>query len=93
MPAPTTARLRHDIHRARGDDKVDAMDLAAAPLGTDDEAAGAPPSPAAIKGAYEHEIGASLVSSEGATGDHAVAIYVSIVVSAALLVSLAIWLV
>jgi hypothetical protein len=34
----TTDRLRHDIDRGRGGDKVDNIDPAAAPLGTDDEA-------------------------------------------------------
>jgi hypothetical protein len=41
----TAAQLRSDIDHGRTRDKVDATDLAAAPLGTDDEAAGTPPSP------------------------------------------------
>ena len=36
-------RLRHDIDNGRTGDKVDAPDPAAAPLGTDAEAGGAPP--------------------------------------------------
>jgi hypothetical protein len=40
---PTADRLRHDISRGKAGDKVDHPDLAAAPLGTDDEAAGKPP--------------------------------------------------
>lgn len=39
----TTARLRDDIDRGAGADKVAWTDPAAAPLGTDAEAAGAPP--------------------------------------------------
>lgn len=40
---PTTSdRLREDIDRGRTGDKVDFPDPAAAPLGTDDEAAGDP---------------------------------------------------
>ena len=42
--APTTEQLRHRIDSGAARDKVDHPDLAAAPLGTDDEAAGAPPS-------------------------------------------------
>ena len=40
---PTADRLRHDISRGKAGDKVDHPDPAAAPLGTDDEAAGRPP--------------------------------------------------
>ena len=42
--APTTEQLRHRIDSGAARDKVDHPDLAAAPLGTDDEAAGVPPS-------------------------------------------------
>jgi hypothetical protein len=41
---PTVDRMRHDISRGKVGDKVDYPDPAAAPLGTDDEAAGTPPS-------------------------------------------------
>jgi hypothetical protein len=44
----TTDRLRSDIDRGRTGDKVSASDPAAAPLGTDDEAAGKPPSARAV---------------------------------------------
>ncbi|WP_101340734.1 hypothetical protein ACN9JG_05565 [Cereibacter azotoformans] len=44
----TSARLRADIDRGATGDKVPFMDPAAAPLGTDDEAAGTPPSPEQI---------------------------------------------
>jgi hypothetical protein len=47
-------------------------------LGTDDEAAGNPPSPAEIKLAARHEIGNS-VSSGGASGDYGVTVYVVMV--------------
>jgi hypothetical protein len=40
----TTERLRADIDHGRTGDKVDFPDPAAAPLGTDDEAAGTPAS-------------------------------------------------
>ena len=39
-PQATTEQLRHDIDRGRTGEKVDAIDPAAAPLGTDEEAAG-----------------------------------------------------
>ena len=38
----TVEQLRHEIDRGRTGDKVDFPDSAAAPLGTDDEAAGTP---------------------------------------------------
>jgi hypothetical protein len=53
---PTTAKLRHDIDHGRGRDKVDVIDPAAAPLGTDEEAAGTPPSGPAVARAHADEI-------------------------------------
>jgi hypothetical protein len=44
-PGATTEQLRHDIDRGRTSDKVDAIDPAVAPLGTDEEAAGTPIDP------------------------------------------------
>jgi hypothetical protein len=90
--APTTAKLKHDINRGRGGDKVDAIDPAAAPLGTDEEAAGTPPSPAAIEQAYRDEVRSSPVSSEQNDSDHAVAIYVGLIALLVGSVSLALWL-
>ena len=78
MDGPTTAKLRHDIDRGRGGDKVDAIDPAAAPLGTDDEAAGTPPSKEAVQIAYNHEIG-SRPTSEG-KADGAVPVFVVIII-------------
>ena len=78
---PTTDRLRYDIDRGRGGDKVDNIDPAAAPLGTDDEAAGNSPTPAEIKLAYKHEIGGKVSSeSGGRDSDHGVAIWVASVI-------------
>jgi hypothetical protein len=51
----TVDKLRTDIDSGRTGDKVPAFDPAAAPLGTDDEAAGFPPQPEAIALAYRHE--------------------------------------
>jgi hypothetical protein len=44
-PDATTAQLRRDIESGATGDKVPVLDPAASPLGTDDEAAGVPPSP------------------------------------------------
>ena len=43
---PTSAQLKGDIESGRTGDKNPVRDPALAPLGTDDEAAGTPPSPA-----------------------------------------------
>jgi hypothetical protein len=53
---PTTDRLRHDIDHGRAADKQGFHDPAAAPLGTDDEASGNPPTPEQRAKAYEAEI-------------------------------------
>ena len=52
---PTSAQLRGDISSGRTGDKVAAIDPAAVPLGTDDEAAGTPPSREAIAMARKAE--------------------------------------
>lgn len=54
-PPRTTDRLRTDIDRGRTGDKVAFSDPATAPLGTDDEAAGTPPSKEAIAHAARQE--------------------------------------
>jgi hypothetical protein len=90
--APTTAKLKHDIDRGRGGDEVDVIDLAVAPLGTDEEAAGTPPSPEAIAEAHQREVAVAPVSSERRDSDHAVAAYVAIVAAIAINLGLAIWL-
>lgn len=53
---PTTDRLRHDIDSGRSGDKVPFIDPAAAPLGTDDEAAGTSPGRLEMKKAQKAEI-------------------------------------
>jgi hypothetical protein len=54
--APTTAQLKDAIDRGRTGDKVDWREPGAAPLGTDDEAAGTPPSPDRIRMALAQEV-------------------------------------
>ncbi len=52
----TADQLRAGIDRGQAGDKVPFPDPAAAPLGTDDEAAGQPPSPASVARAEEQEL-------------------------------------
>jgi hypothetical protein len=90
--APTTAKLKHDIDRGRGGDKVDVIDPAAAPLGTDDEAAGTPASEEAVAKAHRDEVANSSASSERNDNDHAVAIYAALIALIGTSLALAIWL-
>ena len=55
MPGETAERLRADIDAGYTGDKVPASDPAMAPLGTDEEAAGSPPSAEAVAQARRHE--------------------------------------
>jgi hypothetical protein len=52
----TVEKLRADIDSGRTRDKVASSDPAAAPLGTDEEAAGTPISPAAVEIARHQEV-------------------------------------
>ena len=52
---PTSAQLKRDIESGRTGDKNPVRDPALAPLGTDDEAAGRPPSPARTALARHYE--------------------------------------
>jgi hypothetical protein len=64
MVEPVTAdRLRAEISRGNTGEKVDWSDPAMAPLGTDDEAAGTPPSAARVKMAHHAEIARRLVKA------------------------------
>jgi hypothetical protein len=89
---PTIARLRHDIDRGRSGDKVDVIDPAAAPLGTDEEAAGTPVPAEAVQKAYRDEVGSAPVTSKREDSDYAVAIYLGVIATVATSVGLAIWL-
>lgn len=55
MERSTVSRLRKDIDSGRTGDKVAHSDPAAAPLGTDDEAAGTPPSSETVARARAQE--------------------------------------
>ncbi len=63
----TTEQLRIAIDRGHGGDKVDAVDPAAAPLGTDDEAGGTPNTRAQVRLAAKHEIHARPTQREQQT--------------------------
>jgi hypothetical protein len=64
----TTAALRHDIDSGLAGDKVKVADPAAAPLGTDEEAAGTPPTREAIRLARSTEIEQRRVTHRGDDG-------------------------
>ena len=64
--SPTVDRLRADIDSGRTGDKRPARDPAAAPLGTDDEAGGAPPTLDEIRDARRREIARRDALDEGA---------------------------
>lgn len=55
MNNPTMSRLRHDIDSGKTGDKIPVEDPAAAPLGTDEEAAGTPVPPEAVAQAHKYE--------------------------------------
>jgi hypothetical protein len=54
--SPTSAQLRHGIASGQSADKVSNIDPAAAPLGTDDEAGGNPPTQQQLARAAVHEL-------------------------------------
>lgn len=66
--APTTAMLKADIDSGRTGDKIAHYDPGLSQLGTDDEAAGNPPSPERI--ALARETGAATASVRAAAQPH-----------------------
>ena len=66
---PTSAELRDRIDRGQTGDKVPVVDPAAAPLGTDDEAAGTPPDAADVAAATRAETVHRPVQAPGLDGD------------------------
>jgi hypothetical protein len=61
----TASQLREEIDRGRTGDKVPVSDPAAAPLGTDDEAAGHPPGTQAVAEASRAEEAGPTAPKEG----------------------------
>ena len=82
--APTTDQLRRDIDTGRTGDKTDNIDPAAAPLGTDDEAAGTGPRPADVAAARAQQ--SSNVSPElgRSTNSRGSAVWVLLIIAAAI---------
>lgn len=76
VPPPTTSQLRDDIDSGRTGAKVAAPDPAAAPLGTDDEAAGTPPSGAAVAAARAAELKDPAGTPQEAKRDRGALVYV-----------------
>ncbi len=69
----TADALRSRIDRGDGSDKVDFPDPAASPLGTDDEAAGTPPTSADIAQAAGHELSRATADAPSGGGERATA--------------------
>jgi hypothetical protein len=89
----TIEQLRRDIDSGRTGSKVDFPDPAAAPLGTDYEAAGNPPSPAEVNIARQHEVEDAPISTDPqglGTGAYIYAGVLAIIIAA--LIAIAIWL-
>jgi hypothetical protein len=89
----TTDRLRKDIDRGRSGDKVGVVDPAAAPLGTDEEAAGTPVPAEAVAQAHHQEVLTSAATSRRSRRDHSVAIYVALISAVCAAILGSIWLV
>lgn len=68
-PIDTTSRLRHEIDQGRTGDKVAFPDPAASPLGTDDEAAGTPPTRADVRTAAASEARQPGIDAPAATDE------------------------
>ena len=64
----TVDRLRHEIDSGATGDKIAAPDPAMAPLGTDDEAAGTPPSAAAVAESRRLEVTGPVARNEARAG-------------------------
>ena len=68
--APTSDQIRHSIDRGHGGDKVAAVDPAAAPLGTDEEAAGTPATAEERRQAAAAEVRPAAASKSEGGRDH-----------------------
>ena len=84
----TTARLKDDIDSGRTEDKVANFDLATSPLGTDDEAAGTPPSAERIAVAEETEADPVRYSDPQQKGGWSVYLLISVAIAAGVIVAI-----
>jgi hypothetical protein len=71
---------------------VDFSDPSAAPLGTDEEAAGTPPAPESVQLAYDLEIGRPATSASDARIDSGVVIYVAVMLGLVIGFGVLFWL-
>ncbi len=83
----TSAQLRHGITTGQSRDKISNIDPSAAPLGTDDEAAGKPPTSEEIRLAAQEELKSDPVPSQPLEPSPIIAL-----VGAAILLAIAIWI-
>ena len=94
---PTSAMLKADIDSGRTGDKVGVFDPGLSSLGTDDEAAGRPPSPVQVALARFHEaLGRSIRDGAAATEAHhgrdsTLAGFVGLIVTIAVVLLVGIW--
>jgi len=85
----TSAQLRNAIDSGRTRDRIAMLDPAAAPLGTDDEAAGTPPKRHSIQEAAHHEMGRRLPEAAEVKSGWIGPLAVLLIVAA---IGLAVWL-
>jgi hypothetical protein len=93
--APTTAMLKADIDSGSTGDKVAHYDVGLSPLGTDDEAAGLPPSPERIALARKAEAASSQVRARADVhGERSWVkpVFFAVPVAIAVVVGLSLWL-
>jgi hypothetical protein len=84
--APTSAQLRHGIATGKSRDKISNIDPAAAPLGTDDEAAGNAPSQDEIRKAAQQELRGDAVPPQPTEP-----LPVIVMIAAAALLAIGVW--
>jgi hypothetical protein len=93
MTGDTVEQLRRDIDSGRSGTKIDYPDPAVAPLGTDEEAAGTPLSPAVVRQARLKEIDSSPVQTREHRLDRGAFVYAGImIILGAALSGVAIWM-
>lgn len=94
-PSPTTAMLKADIDSGRTGDKVEHYDVGLSPLGTDDEAAGLPPSPERVALARAQEAASPRVRARAdvhGSNRWVMPAFLGFVIVVAAVVGVALWL-
>jgi hypothetical protein len=77
---PNVERLRHAIDTGKTRDKARIPDPAAAPLGTDEEAGGTPPTPEQVAAAAQLEMAQRVLRGDDRTSDAVILIAVLLTV-------------